>query len=544
MPRLYYGPGFDTAEALLVKPIGSPLPEGLVEAEATMPSQRGAMAYLYAQKSNELWQRGTQIGLSGLVRNIGVASVPSYNGIISGIQLEMHELVKWDDFFSPSEGLPTGSLLDIAKNAAVKAIAEAITKLGIEVAGDMVKAVPVIGWIVGSLIDMGFGIAEAVRAQRAADEPATTRPAIFRPDVDIDMYDAICRLALSSGDWTNVWLPPGFMGNLIGTLGPFGRNVEDDGTVSIAAREPNFWWEEAGGTGAVAGGMIPGTVNLHQGIDMLPGGRVRDWGSLLPTLHKQCIWMWQGYVADQAQQAMFSVRADRIAQGWAGYLMFLRRMLDGEFGGFFQTHPFPSRKECKAAIGASRCDGRDGKVFTTGDRNKVVKFYADKAWFGWSEGAGTESNPYGIETSTPVKAAEGLYRRQFAALDTLTVAYLTEDLAALSDPELRAKWQQRKIDLLSHPARCLVDLDAVPTHQDGGIWREQLVNSGVGGPRCGPFRLTSKPENPGDFVEPDTPALPLGLTDGGGGGRRRGGGGLLIAAAVAALLIARNRGRR
>lgn len=540
MPRLYMGDEWKTANRLLAKDIGSPLPASPEVAEATMPVERGAMPYLYAQRSNELWQQGTQIGLAGLVKNVGVRSIPSYDGILKGITLEEYELVSWDSFFDPSDDLPTGSLLDIAKTVAVKAIAEAIANIGLEVAGNLSKAIPVIGWIVGSMIDMGLGVAEAVRQQRRADMPKTVRPAIFRPERDIAIYEAVCKPALESGDWTNLWLPPGFMGNLIGTLGPFGRNLEEDWTVAISAREPNFWHEEAGGTGAVAGGMIPGTINLHQGIDVMPGGRIRDWGSLLPTLRKQCMWMWQGYTASQSEQAMFSVRADVIAQDWAGYLMFLRRMLDGDFGGFGQSVEFPSRGECKDALGANRCSGRKGYPFTDADRIRIIEFYADKAWFGWSKGKGTDDNPYGIYTSTPVKQAKKLRNRQFKALDTLLVAYLTEDMAAFSDPELKAKWQKRRGDLLKHPAVCLVDLDAVPTYEDGGIWLEQLQRAGAGSPRCGPHRLTAAGKGKeGDFTEPDTPALPLGLTAGATGAGV--GGVLLVAAAVAAFLATRGR---
>jgi hypothetical protein len=530
----------------------SPLFSSPEDALSNLPSVRASLPYYYADRANMLWQKGAQIGLSGLVRHIGVSSTETFAAILRGIEVPEYSLVSWSDAYPDAKQMPSGTFAEIAKDAGVKLLAEGMRAAGIEIAGKLAQIVPVVGWAVGAIIQTGQVVAQAVHAQRLADMPAFDRPATFRPGQDIFLYNQVCQPALESGDWTNIWLTPGFMGDLVGTKGPFTlvleKEEDKDGakvSTAITARKGNFWWQEAGGTGAVAGGMIPGTLNLHQGIDLLPGGKIRDWGDLMPTLRKQASWMWSGYVSQQSEQAMFSVRADVIADEWRGYLLFLRRMLDGDFGGFERIVSFDKRKNCRSALSKSRCDGRHGKVFTKKDAKKIIDFYADPAWFGWSKDNGTDSNPYGIDDSTPVRAAEDLRRRQFGALDTLTVAYLTEDLAALSDPELRERWQQRRADLLHHPARCLVDLDSVPYHEDGGIWKERLVRSGVGSPTCEMGGVLRAPEakQRGDFVACEEPPTPKGVNAVATpattpGGRRTGGGVVLLgAAALAALTL-------
>jgi len=526
---------------------------------------------------------GTQVSAGGILAHVGVTQQQTFNGLADWMQTPAWEV---DDIFGAifqskyTDNLASSGLHALMGSELVAELVGQMVNLGAELMGEYIEMIPVIGWIIGSAIDIGSMVREAMVAQRAADFPTLYRPLAFNPGLDATVYNDYVRPMIDNtpgqgaptiiSDWTDMFMPPGTTA-VLGTLSPFGFTMESDFTIAIVPRFPPLGL-----------GIIPGSAMLHQGIDLDRHGRVRDLGDFLPTAAQQGGLLWQRVMVEGP--AMFTVDTSRLMY-WSGYLEKLRQYLgfapmapDRTYpglGGFFSDAinarvEFPTEDVCFSSLGKSECVNSDGKkkgarrwgrFANNSDAAKIIDHYASPALFGWADSNGNYlkfnkqgnlvvdfaqdpvQDASGTHHCTPVKAVRLLRERQFQSLDTLMVAYLeTERYAAFqTDTELRNRFNERRAQLVQHPARCHIDLEAVPGMDslDGGIWLEALVNSGVGNPAvCGPgMQIAAAP--PAPLVAAPLPTGMEGkLTKYAVGGlKRKGGGALPLAMAAAALIL-------
>lgn len=514
----------------------SPLPSPQA-ASSLLPQARANIEQEMVQTTSRLWSEGTQVSFSGLMANVGVPAI-DFGSFMSVVEDDAFDLAR---AFQPVAdqglaGLPQ-TMDQLWKNDLVQEVAAELAEVGMRLAGETIEMLPVIGWVVGMVLDVTRVVTDAVQAQRRADFPALYPPEVFSPENDLAVYKNFVLPALQSGpqnpsagqslggskfvDLTPLFLPPANAYEVTGNLSPFARRLEADGTVAIAGRTP------------LGLGLIPGSGKLHAAIDTRRGGLVGDLGLYLPTARNQAAWLWQGRVLAN-EPALFSVDAVELEQYWSQYLYRLRKYLAGDFQDD-PTSPveYATKAECAAALGQDRCKKSSGKgfghfgyFFDEAALNAVIDFYADPAWFGWADSTGRyrrrqengsirtfakeEGDEYGTEQALPIQACRMLQQRQWDALDTTSVAYLDESYIALQDSDLWNKWQKRRGQLLEHHARCGIDLDDVPTYVDGGIYLESLVASGVGSKDCmGGYITGGEQELPG--LPP--PPLPQDMDD-------------------------------
>ena len=509
MPKLTGGDVYKIARERLAasldpqEGLGSPL-VARQALESRIAQERAAGRALIANDSLIQWQKGAVIGASGLMTRLGVP-VEVYKNFYAAIQMPLSELVEpgW------GKDLPLAPTVSrLLDNGRVQDFVNEILDVGLEVAGNVAAAVPIIGWVISIGIKVGQAVDSALGA--ANRYPKLYERTAFNPASDEAVYRNFCATAVNSGDWTEVFLPPG-TSNPLGALSGFGFVPTDDGGAEIVPREP------------MGGGVIPGSGNMHAGIG-IGGNNVWELAEFFPLVGQQGPWMWSGFVnpftGGQVLPSMFSVDTRRLGW-WMGYLEHFRKYLEGGYqdvltAGIEYGRGSAGKNECRKLYGKNRCDKKDGVwhgfPIKGSDVERIIDFYANPAWFGWADSKGrvwrkarknagpwtqrsektgwafteTDSNdPHGIETAIPVIEVKRLRDRQFAALNTIGVAYLEQDLPAFeADQEMLKRFGERRNQLLSHPARCGVVLDEVPTDWDGGIYKEALIRSGVGGPGC------------------------------------------------------------
>lgn len=405
----------------------------------------------YVAQSAEIFQLASQLGLKGLLTNVGMPIKQSFDVMLDAMRINVQDEVlgklseggrnlqeAWKDL---QKGGENGTeLKEISVDTAV----------GTGV--NMAAVIPVAGWIVKILWSVAKaikGIAQLVRDSKPEQVERLYGPTTFNPRLDNDVLNGVLSDVHNRRDWGRRWGPPA-MGSGVGTTPDFDVLPLEGGGFEIVRKSgytdegPQIDWASEGWTG-----MVPGTPYLHQGIQVSHAGTVRDMGTiLLPSSREVLLWVWGSVLGhgNTATPSMYCVDIEPIER-WAKYI--------------HDLHVFIHDK----------LDASDSL------KRKIIEHFnkrGSQQVFGW----GTSIKPTENEADNywPVEQARTLRKRQFGMLDTLMVAYVDGSYSAIKgDSQMRSKWIQRRKDLLQHPARCDVDVSSVPDTD----YREALRAAGV-----------------------------------------------------------------
>ena len=427
---------------------------------------------LLVQKSSLMQSRMLQLSVGTLA--VGVGYLPEVKGEKKALKRASKEL-------SRATLLEFGRSMQARSQSAagaVNAFTEVIPRLEeqlpdvlslLEGTANFCTNVPVVGSIVKVLTMLGRGVKKLVELKRKELSYGTQQklvypPMLYTPSVDIDVANReIARfLAASStqsgADYTQLFSPPS-LGRTCFNTTFYTRKIEGGGTqiertdlecVDGTSSAPVKWGDTYGYLGALPGG------SLHQGI-YFDQTELRDLGpTLLPSSAVLASTTWAKIAAKEPGPSLYCIAAGRARDRWMSYIGALRTFL-------FTTDEISSQA-----------------------RSAIVKMYARKEWFGWS--SVNEIDHGSVEDYRPVKALDALAERQMEGLDTLLCAYVSQAAPALRfDPELRDKLEENRGKLLSHPARCRVDLDSVVDVD----FREALRETRQGAMTCAPGMLTA-----------------------------------------------------
>ena len=472
----------------------------------------------YAFESAMIWQESSQMGLGAIVSNIGI---PSANVFRTAVDIVKVDIVAQVQGVLVAE---YGSMRDIISAIAIAGddddggeIMKAAIEFGV---GMVIKVVTAVNPIAGFVVKLVWGVGKFIRniVKLVKDDdygeakvlyPAST----FAPWLDNSVLNGIIGDMRTTRDWTRLFCPPrmgqGIAGNdfYVRTIGSGQREIFRDFGRTDAGQSID--WLSSGWTG-----FVPGTAVLHQGTRLRSTISVSEIGSqLLPSPQNLLFWVWKEVTGKgrDVSPTLYTIDSKMLGDSWAGYIS--------------DYHVWLSETD---KIG-------------TASKEAILKYYNGKKGakiFGWGTkidfGGDAEMDRY-----QPVKEAKILRKRQMAYLDTLMCAYVDESYIAISsDSQLRARWDQRRRQLLEHPARCDVDLDVVPDKD----YREELERRRSPS-ACAPAAKLAwlPPPNPPDG---QGGAAGLGEGDDQPGTTRSGGMGkiVLAGAALGGLFLAHRKG--
>jgi hypothetical protein len=119
----------------------------------------------------------------------------------------------------------------------------------------------------------------------------------------------------------------------------------------------------------------------------------------------------------------------------------------------------------------------------------------------WGINLNLAPTDFAVEQVLVVKESKALRDRQTALLNTTLIAYLDSGMVAFKNNQLKSKWEDRKMDLLQHGARCSINVNDV--EYSDPVYMQALIESGVGSIQCGPTQMAASVQN---FNEPVPPS--------------------------------------
>ncbi len=448
----------------------------------------------YVAKAAEIFQLGSQVSLGSMLVNVGMPMKSAFDLMLDAMDIDVKAEIAsklteggrnlmeaWQDL--KTEGETGQTLAEVSVE----------TKVGIGV--DAASAIPVAGLVIKIAWAIGKTVYNMVKLARDTDAyknksqmtalfPETT----FNPHLDNMVLNAVLSDIGNKKDWSRRWGPP--------SLGqqPWSYDLPDYRTTRLETG--GFEIVRIKGRGEGPGGpgtgefidwpargwvgMIPGTPYLHQGIQVDHRGRPTDMGEiLLPSARQMLVWIWGAVIGHKARAtpSMYCVNST-VLKNWESYIhdlhVYIHRTLDA----------------------------------SSSTKQKIIDHYNKRGTqkvFGW----GTSIKPTANEWDHywPSKQARDLHARQMGMLDTLMCAYVTDDTAAIdADPAMKSRWDERRRQLLEHPARCDVDLSSVPDWE----YRDELKARQVGSLACQPeLSFAARPlEPPKDIPSGTTYGVP------------------------------------
>lgn len=463
-------PTFDDAWKNLPKSVDTLLPDiPEIAADAGNAPVFSVLHGMYAATAAEIFQLASQVGLGSLVANVGMPVMSTFDTILDALQIDVKAEV-------------TAKLMEGGRNLleAYKAIknggeqGQELAQISVETAVgagiDLAAVIPVAGWVVKIIWGLGKalkGIAEIARSKGAEGAKAQYPPTTFNPQLDNGIVNAVLADIYGKRAWGRRWSPPA-MGMGVGTLSDFSVVSTEGGGFELVRKAGTQGGEPIDWASAGWLGMIPGTPYLHQGIQVDHSGGVRDIGEiLLPSAREVLLWLWGSVMGHGAAvtPAMWCVDTLEV-QLWGQYIADLHQFVYADL---------KASPKIKQRI-IDHFNARSGQ--------KV---------FGWGTSIKPKANEH--DHYEPLRQAKTLYDRQMGYLDTLMCAYVDDSYAAIAaDSAMRDRWEQRRRQLLEHPARCDVDISNVPDAE----YREALRDAGAASMMCraGPARFAAelKPE--------------------------------------------------
>ena len=456
--------------------------------------------------SNGILQAKTmQFTMAQMAKNVGIPVLDAFTAVAEAVGIDIAGMLA--QALQQLAVQAVDQAMEFAKNALDGAMK------GLEIASDFVASIPLYGAVVEillSLVKAIVGLVTIIKQQKEAKKMDAVKEYPFPayvPAVDMDAFNAGLLLVADTKDWTWIWRPP--------ALGPSQQHAGARfGAVDITGDA--FTIIGLASTGAP--GCTPGLAWVHAGAFVLNNpfsARADDTGMILrPSLRQQNIYLWKSFSQNNLQPSIYCIDADRIRDEWAQYVQdFWSYLIDA-----------PLNDDQRAAL----------QMTFAGTADKPGPF------FGMNLFSGKHPSDVEAENVLVVHEASIIQQRQWALLDTVMTAYVDPDMVAVKPGSaLRAKWSDRKQDLLKHPARCSVSLDDV---QDV-IYLQALIDSGVGTPACSAIGdIAGAPQLPSQHVPKGIPTVGPFVESGPLSTRRpytyypRNGNAGKIAASVAALL--------
>ena len=414
--------------------IGLPDIAQIVADMGSVPGVQKVITQDVAYISGQIYQSAGQIGAGQIVSKIGVNALSTFNAITGALGEDVNESM--DNALAGQAG---DLLSAIGEMSDSNDILQEALEVGMGLAINLMCTIPVVGWIAKLAWNIGKSIAAIVKVVKQSNTydqvieyPATN----FNPEVDrLVLNQEVLRRLRSSKDWTELYRPPG------GGKGEGQQWKEEFYTSNLQGGGRRV---EVGNVCNSCLGFVPGTAFLHKSMEIFGSSSLKDTGNVyLPSSRQHGLWIWK-HIAKANTPALYTIEAQALQSSWRWYLGPLRQYI------------------------------MDDPDLSAAQRNKIISYYdrgGDASGdplkiFGW----GSPNENISPDDYQPVKEARILKQRQLAFLDTLTCAYVGDDYGAMRDPEVKEKWERRRMDLLQHPAICDVDLDMVPD----AIYRGQV----------------------------------------------------------------------
>lgn len=419
-------------------------------------------SYLQAESalaSAMIYQESSQYGLGAILQNVGI---PAYS--VFRTTMDVLDVNVISDVTAGLERIYGGlqdavNSIQAAGDAAEggAALAQSV-EMGVGMAINGVAAVPIGGWIIKAAWAVGKFIKGIVQIAKSAADYGKVNAiypvARFDPMLDNMVLNSVIADLRNQRDWSRRFGPPQ-MGTGRGTGPDYWLKKTESGAFELTRAmgwdggEP-IDWQSARWTG-----MVPGSSYIVRGVRVQKEGAVASvmGPSLLPSAQKVLLWVWSSIVGKKGNggPAMYTIDTG-VPLLWGPYIHGMHKFIY-DSGKLNDTQK-------QAMIRALNKDRGGNPIFNWGTNVRP-----------------TESE---IDNYTPVKQAKALRKRQFAFLDTMLVAYIDDDFAAIKgDAELRDKWRKRRRDLLEHPARCDVDLSNVPDRAYADALREHGAAAGM-----------------------------------------------------------------
>lgn len=306
---------------------------------------------------------------------------------------------------------------------------------------DVVGAIPVFGWIAKTIWNVAMGIKKIVDLVRQLNAPPPEKEydaAYFDPDADRNVANSLILPRISTDrDWTPLFMPPG-----TGKANNFGSAIAQ---VKLANGVGRRFTQSGQVHHPEYVGYIPGAGTIERGFEIYEGRQyfTRNLGQLYPTTRNLCDTVWAQ--VNRVSPAMYTVDAEKAAKAWYGHLFDIRVFL----------HEWSDKEGMTRTDAKNFVDGLGKQLFN---------------WASWDQGkAGFEGDgldPFGLNGSTPVVNLRILRDNQVKFLNQSIVAYVDEDSPAISgywnSDYTKERWETNRQKLLSHKARCDIDLASIP----------------------------------------------------------------------------------
>ncbi len=422
-----------------------------------------------------------------------------------------------------------------------KDLGMAALQVGLNVAVDLISAVPIWGQVAAAAIQIGKWFWKLAHSEPEQQELIVPWQEYSR-DTDEDFVNQLLLPGLvPTVDWTPFWAPP------LDTAGGWKIAKTKKGG------DTRSWgpFAESGSLHYAGYGMMPGTQRIADIVQAAPLSRGPTWrndaitnvGDYYPAMSQWGTAAW-GWVNQMDGLGMFNLKSRELADAWAQY-----------FGSFFEDG-------FDALAHQSDKSGLDALYIAKALlKFTVVKATGTPAQLGVADdflmqGANLGSyvspemwkrNPFAPRSrllqpfdAIIGPALERLRKRQWVALsNTLACAYVRPepvdgkpahaaflDRGAPTDPsfdsygeQLAARCRKMREILLTHDARFEVDID--DARNADPAYAEQLAASkglvGAGKLRAGPVRLEQHVPQAPDATKPQGGG-PFGGADGTGGG--------------------------
>lgn len=407
----------------------------------------------YTAQAAEIFQLSSQVALGNIVSNVGMPMKSMFDVILKAMEIDVRK-----EF---SAGLKAGGRNLIEAWKAIQdggetgaAVAEVTTDTTVGVAVDVASIIPVAGWVIKIAWTIGKTVTKLVKFAKETDAYKDVEnfhpPTTFNPQMDNMVLNAVLDDVFGKRDWSRRWGPPR-LGQGQGTTEDFRVLSLEGGGFEIVRKQGyedgvQIDWNAAGWLG-----MIPGAPFLHQGVQFR-NNEVFDMGDiLLPSARQVLLWLWGTVLGHKSTvtPSMWCVDTAPL-RAWTGYIYDLHT--------FIHDHLSAKRSV----------------------KEKIMRYYnkrGEQEVFGWGTDVKPKENEW--EKYLPYKRAETLRARQMGFLDTLMCAYVDDSYAAIKkDDAMKSRWDERRRQLLEHPARCDVDLDNVPDSE----YRYALIDSGAKSP--------------------------------------------------------------
>lgn len=455
-----YNPAEGEAQSLdhFTVPVLLPDLGEVLEVAGGVPATQFAAGTQWAISAAANWQIGAQLTLGQVVTTVGMPAFDVFDTVMAALGEDVTKM--FQDAIKQSGETIAQAVRRLGKSnkATVLKAANAGVSAGVGPAVNAAAVIPVLGWSVTILWNMSVfarKLADLLKKQNAP-QVQLYKESSFSSQGDHLVFTSFLQRMADTRDWTLIFQAPGW-GKPNGWQEPFGRQELGEGGNKFGTRFLT--------TNPINGAMgnVPGTGWCHQSLEMLGDPREpTDPGAFLPSTRSQAGWLWEHVIKGNSSPALYCVDAGKLGDNWATYLYDLRVYLS-------QSDAAPSEDHLRKILlywnGAYDAKGKYRKVF------------------GWIKPKNIALSPKPNEWDhyQPVREAADLADKQRAMLDTILVAYIDEDYAALkADSSLRDLWLERRQQLLSHPARCEVDITNVPD----SVYRNALKDSGHGTGQC------------------------------------------------------------